>query len=314
MSHNPVKEVLSAISADVWKSIQQKKSLGLTPSEESITDERVIVPLHDIPSKYLTTKLYNKRQEGLNGADWEWVFLSKERDKCFSIRVQAKVLNPNDLVYHELHYKKKNGRYQSDVLIEEAKKSNALPLYCLYNYFENIEKDDLWTCHCNYSAYDYYGCTLIDAAKVRAFRADNRKSLDDLKSYMLPMHCAITCKMDNSLSLPERVRQYWNVVMGNERPPEKEKERDDGVSYDMPLDIDSKRSFKKQDTIDFLFKTDSDLNIPGDIVDPITRVNSSIPPVISEIPEHIQHILSGEEKLVDAEKLNLKAVTIFFDE
>jgi len=314
MSHNPVKEALSAISADVWKSIQQKKSHGLTPNEESITNERVIVPLLNIPSKYLTTKLYNKHQEGLNGADWEWVFLSKNRDKCFSIRVQAKVLNPNDLIYHELHYKKKNGRYQSDVLIEEAEKSNALPLYCLYNFFENIKKDDLWTCHCNYSAFDYYGCTLIDAAKVRALRADNRKSLDDLKSYMLPMHCAITCKMDNSLSLPERVRQYWNVVMGNEQPPEKPKKTDGRVSSDMLFDTFLPLLREKQDTIDFLFKTDSNSNIPSDIVDPVTRVNSSIPPVVSEIPEHVQHILRGKEELVDAEKLNLKAITIFFDE
>lgn len=314
MSDNPVRDVLRNISADVWSSMKKAKFQGTKLGEVTITEAKVFATLFDIPEKLIKTVAFNAKEEGLNGADWEWVFLSKNHDKSFTVRVQAKVLNPHDESYPELHYKKSNGQYQSDLLIEKAKETNALPVYCLYNYFENIEKDDLWTCHCNYSAFDYYGCTLIDAEKVRALRADKRKSLNDLKSHFLPMHCAITCKMDNSLSLPDRVHQYWNVVMGNELPPEKEKRVASEGGGAPSKDFDSEHFLPKRDAIDFLVKTDPKTDSPSGIVDPITKVNSDIPSVALGIPEHIQLILNGQSGLVDAKRLNLKATTIFFDE
>ena len=314
MSHHPVRDTLRNISAKVWSDIREIKSQGRNPREESITDLNVLRTLFGIPPNLIKTVEFHKNEEGLNGADWEWIFLSKHLDQSFTVRVQAKVLNPHDQIYHELHYKKKNGRYQSDLLIEKAKESNALPVYCLYNYFDNIEKDDLWTCHCNYSAFDYYGCTLIDAAKVKALRAGNKNSLNDLKSNFLPMHCAITCNMDSSLSLPERVHQYWNVVMGNELPPYKKKRvvTEDGKSDS--ANTESDRLDAKPDAIDFFMIYGSENDIPSDTVDPLMNVKSDIPPVSSEIPEHVRHILTGKSELVDAKSMNLKATTIFFDE
>lgn len=310
MSRHPVRDALRDISADVWHGIKKTKSQGRSPKEEAITEINVFQALFDIPANLIQTVEFHRNEEGLNGADWEWVFLSKSQDKSFTVRVQAKVLNPHDNVYHELHYRKKDGKYQSDLLIEKAKATNALPVYCLYNYFENVEKDDLWTCHCNYSAFDYYGCALIDAAKVKALRASNKKSLNDLKSHFLPMHCAITCNMDSSLSLPERVHQYWSVVMGNELPPYKRKRTEvEGDKTDL-----AKAEFDRFDTIDFFMVSNPEDEIPSDTLAPLTRVKSDIPSISSEIPEHVRRILNGESDLVDAKSLNLKATTIFFDE
>lgn len=313
MSRHPVRDALRNISAEVWSGIRKTKSQGRVPKEEAITEINVFQALFDIPPKLIKTVDFHKNEEGLNGADWEWVFLSKNQDKSFTIRVQAKVLNPHDQIYHELHYRKKNGRYQSDLLIEKAKESNALPVYCLYNYFENIEKDDLWTCHCNYSAFDYYGCTLIDAVKVRALRAGNKKSLSDLKSHFLPMHCAITCNMDSSLSLPERVHQYWNVVMGNELPPYKKSASPKGKRRDSKHFL-ADRFEVPSDSNEFFMTSDPKNDMPSDTLESLTRAKSDVPSVSSEIPEHIRHILRGELDLVDAKNLNLRATTIFFDE
>ena len=144
---------------------------------------------------------------------------------------------------------------------------------------------------------------------MKALRADKRKSLDDLKHHLLPMHCAVSCKMDNSLPLPDRVRQYWNVVMGKEIPPaelqnEKEKAESEllkGVIIDKFVSSDY-----------FLLTPDNSPNNDS-LIDPVVKASSILPDVSPETPEHVRHILNGNLDLVDAKELHLKAVTIFFD-
>lgn len=97
-----IRDAFRAISASVWDNIAHKKRQERKPTEEALTD-RVMDRLFDIPNDKLKTVTFFKAEEGKNGADWEWVFLGKD-DSTFTVRVQAKVINPFVMQYDELHY------------------------------------------------------------------------------------------------------------------------------------------------------------------------------------------------------------------
>jgi len=224
--------VFKNISHDVWQSIEKTKRQGRTSKEEAITEERVFSSLFELPQGQVKTIEYSKPKEGREGADWEWIFIAKDLS-TFSIRVQAKVINPKNNEFNELHYKTKHRGFQSDLLISQAKSNHALPLYCLYSYFEADAVKNLWGCSSHENSHKNFGCGLIDAFKVQKMRTlGNKKSLSDVSPHLVPWHCTVCCSMDNSLSLPERVRQYWAVRLGKESSPKaKRSDSSDRVSF-----------------------------------------------------------------------------------
>lgn len=121
--------------------------------EESITD-RIIFELNSY-NPYVVSYEFNRNEEALNGADWEWWILfnkmdkgkksmsKAEQDDCFAalrFRVQAKKLSRADKDnYHLFHYANKKG-LQIDLLRERAKRDRAYALYALYTNYQNVDR------------------------------------------------------------------------------------------------------------------------------------------------------------------------------
>lgn len=281
-----IREAFREISASVWDNIAHKKRQERKPAEEALTD-RVMDRLFDIPNDKLKTVIFSKPEEGKNGADWEWVFLGKDGSN-FTVRVQAKVINPFVMQYDELHYKQsKSLRYQSDLLIERAKAFNALPIYCLYTHADELETNKMWRCACTKSI-KVYGCSLITAQTVQALRVSQKqKSFADLQPYLLPMHCAVSCNTEPALSLPEKVSQYWQSVSAHQR---------DSVASNSQI-------LGKKDSIELCLPDKGGVDLYTDAM-----------PEIQMVPaQHVQAILEGEEDSVDFKRLGLRAVTVFFE-
>ncbi|EII3284813.1 hypothetical protein LG855_004614 [Vibrio alginolyticus] len=282
-----IREAFREISASVWDNIAHKKRQERKPAEEALTD-RVMDRLFDIPNDKLKTVTFSKPEEGKNGADWEWVFLGKDGSN-FTVRVQAKVIDPFMMQYDELHYKQsKSKRYQSDLLIDRAKASNALPIYCLYTHADELDTKKMWRCSCDKSN-KVYGCSLISAHTVQALRFDKKKkSFADLRSYLLPMHCAVSCNADPILSYPEKVSQYWQSVAAKQRHQllaSRSLELSDDATYEVRL-------------------PETDLKAFSDTLLPEIQLHPA---------KHIQAILEGEEDSINFEELGLRAVTVFFE-
>ena len=106
------------------------KWLDRQPSvkEESLTDWL----LYEVSEKlsFVVYRAFTRHQEAREtGADWEWWILF--RDQYLRLRVQAKkVFSSKDNYPHLAH----TNRYglQIDMLLDDARKVNAIPLYALY--------------------------------------------------------------------------------------------------------------------------------------------------------------------------------------
>jgi len=282
-----IRDTFREISGVVWDNIAHKKRQERKPAEEALTD-RVMDTLFDLPKDKLRTVTFSKPEEGRNGADWEWVFLGKDGSN-FTVRVQAKVINPFVMEYDELHYQQQKSKlFQSDLLIDRAKAFNAFPVYCLYTHADELELKKMWRCSCDKS-HKVYGCSLVDAQTVQALRFDNKKkSFADLQSYLLPMHCAVACSSEPTLSLPEKIRQYWHSVTNHQL---------EQLPFIQKLMLED--------------ETSHELRLPGS---ELSVLGSSTLPEIQPRPaEHVQAILEGEGDSVEFEALGIRATTVFLE-
>ena len=100
--------------------------------EESITDWLLYNISRD--NDKICYKAFSRNEEALNGSDWEWWFLTNTNSvtKAYRLLIQAKKLKPHEDNYPLIAYSNKNG-LQIDLLIENALKRNALPLYAYYS-------------------------------------------------------------------------------------------------------------------------------------------------------------------------------------
>jgi hypothetical protein len=191
------------LAFSTWNIIQRAKSVSANLGEETITDINLLNLKLNHPKEIITA--FNKKAEAKNGADWEWWLTGKSR-KWLGIRFQAKIINYVNDKYDSLHYQintKSTPRpYQSDVLIKSALCSRAIPLYCLYSYWDNPSYKVLWKCGSFPMRIDSFGCSLVNAHEIVKMRKNNH--LNDLLPHMIPWHCIICCKAYGGNDLPER--------------------------------------------------------------------------------------------------------------
>src|SRR4051794_33455900 len=94
-------------AVSTWTRLENSLVTSLTFDEESLTD----INLQDLQLKHpysIKTKKFNKQtEEPMNGADWEWWLLSGNRG--LGLRIQAKRLNLNSLLYPSVNKSNKNG-------------------------------------------------------------------------------------------------------------------------------------------------------------------------------------------------------------
>jgi len=125
-------ETFRTLAFKTFDQMGSARRVGHQPQEETFTDTNIL----DLKVRHgdeIHSRTYNKRQEGLNGADWQWWLTNQAMDSWLGLRVQAKVQNLEADSFDHLHYQSgKSKTYQSSILKRECAKEGLIPLYCLY--------------------------------------------------------------------------------------------------------------------------------------------------------------------------------------
>ncbi|MDF0594618.1 DUF6615 family protein [Psychromarinibacter halotolerans] len=122
---------LRLLAGQIWHDQDDAFHHGLTLQEETLTETLLLKMARDFSPLGLEVLMFNKGQEGENGADWEWFFDGPECSVGF--RIQAKVLKRGE---------GSPGKYaqlgkpagQTQKLIDDAKKYGLNPIYIFYNH------------------------------------------------------------------------------------------------------------------------------------------------------------------------------------
>lgn len=195
-----------------WDMLDKARSINCQIGEETLTDLNIL-ELKIRHSHEIYSITFNKIDEGKNGADWEWWFTNSNENKWIGFRVQAKVIDIKTQSFEHLYYKNSNNpSHQCDILINDslAQQHPRIPLYCLYSNWSNSIEIPLGDEN-YYGLRELYGCSIIPAFAVRYLRCKKRKPkhLKHLFQYMRPWHYLLSCSKSQSVSLPDRVCNYW---------------------------------------------------------------------------------------------------------
>ncbi|MBL8124055.1 MAG: hypothetical protein JNJ39_08115 [Blastocatellia bacterium] len=174
------------LAIETWCRIDLGRTVGFQLKEETITD-LLLLELKARHRNGILIKEFNKREEGINGADWEWWLYGY--GKWLAFRIQAKVLDTKTGNFTHLHYPPSNSsQSQNDRLINDACKQNfhMRPLYCLYLNTDDRALFRKMTQRARVA--ELFGCSLLSAFEVRRLRSSRQKSLVSVESKMVPWH------------------------------------------------------------------------------------------------------------------------------
>ena len=160
--------ILESLSRDVWERLRDIKALSpkynVRFGEETITDLLML----DLNRHVLTQGLFvqtSKDREAIRGTDFEW-WLGSDVTGWIRLAVQAKKLDLKSNRYNKLNHTINNVK-QIDRLERYANRHGAIPLYCLYNYNDNVNPYEHW--HCCQRPFDEeaFGCTLTPSSNIQ---------------------------------------------------------------------------------------------------------------------------------------------------
>lgn len=173
---NTLLELGDAVSRNLHLSYGCDISYG----EETIT-ESCLLEIWRRHSSIVHIETFAKRQEALNGADWEWHLIG--RTYTFKMRVQAKRLARNAGKVRSLFtYKAKSAPGpQIDVLVRGARAKKLKPVLCFYSPETARRK---WTA-ANMPLLLQAGCLIGDASDIIS-RGSN--ALASLEHVTVPWH------------------------------------------------------------------------------------------------------------------------------
>lgn len=148
--------------------------------EETITETNLL-ELHRRHPKMVHLWTFGKREEALNGADWEWHIIGRSRK--FRMRVQAKRLQKDNKLKIP-HKVASSSKQQIDLLIADARKHGLKPVYCLYA--SEIQRA-IWQKGAALAGAEEfeYGCLISSAHKVKAKMP---KKLSEIEADCVPWH------------------------------------------------------------------------------------------------------------------------------
>ncbi len=188
----------------VWSRMQIAANLGISLSEETITETAVynLAVVHQ--QKDFRIDLATKAAESKHGADWEWWFTKGNTGICF--RVQAKRLFPNGKYSSLAKPKSHSSPYeQLDKLVESASTDGHEALYCFYNFpHPHIVQTGANPCRHDYRRPSFWGCTLAFPHEVKAKKSN---SITALLPIMFPWH-ALVCGNSSTSSLPDAANDF----------------------------------------------------------------------------------------------------------
>jgi len=176
-----------------WNKIDDSKRVDYQLKEETFTDINLLELKLQHPAEIITYE-FNKRQEGQNGADWEWWFT--DGTKWVGFRVQAKIINIYSDEFEHLHYQNGTSAPQSEKLILQAEDKGVMPRTPVYCLFMSTEKLDETTITAPLKT---FGCSLMSAYRVRGLRTGKIRHVSKLQPYLVPWHELVCHRADVSL-------------------------------------------------------------------------------------------------------------------
>lgn len=159
------------------------RSPAISFGEETITETNLLELQYRHPN-LVKIEMFSKWQESrTTGADWEWHLIGKHWTLKF--RVQAKRITKAGKI-KGLHQQSKHAtRPQIDMLIEDAKNTDTIPIYCFYSAERHRS---YWTSGaCQPSGATPYetGCLLAPASLVKSL---DPKNLSSIENNAVPWH------------------------------------------------------------------------------------------------------------------------------
>jgi hypothetical protein len=196
------------------------------PREETIT-ETILMDLVENYSNRIRLIKFTGPQETVTGADWEWHFFGQTQ--AFSMRIQAKKLNTDNLRYETIRHRPKGSRtFQINSLINNALVSNprCFPAYVFYNYWPGNPPFESPICRSTVPRSILRGCTIASAIDIKRFHKQSTTNLADVNNVSIPWIC-LFCPLhidrahtvfDGSDWLPQYVRKACiNLVKGKKK-------------------------------------------------------------------------------------------------
>ena len=179
-----LRDYLRGRAAWVWNEQSHAFKQGLSLQEETLTEMLLLRMARDHAKHGLSVTMFNKTEEGINGADWEWIVRTPQCD--LSLRVQAK----------KLYHASKGSDYggldpnsgQSTKLIANA--GTSIPLYVFFNHDHGKNSKLLRKGGEHpYRGRSYWGCSIACAKKVEKEKSNALWQVEEaLKALASPIH------------------------------------------------------------------------------------------------------------------------------
>lgn len=186
---------LLTLARTTWTRRGVAKSRKLAFHEESVTETVLQDLALTFPGRLLITP-FNKIEEGKNGADWAWAFVSADGTWSTAMLVQAKVLDLKDKHYGKIEQKaaKSSGMPQQiDTLLASAARLGVPAVYAFYNHLSDTGKipDHCRTLRKSAPGFppESWGISIADAQAVKASLPD--KTFLTHGGHSMPLHCLL---------------------------------------------------------------------------------------------------------------------------
>jgi hypothetical protein len=190
-----------------WDMLSKARTINSQIGEETITDLHCLEFKLRHPTQ-VYTKTFSKREEGENGADWEWWFTNKS--EWLGFRVQAKVIDLETDSFRHLHYQN-HGQYQVDRLLHRSLTGpyKKIPVYCLYMHWSSDKKMPYQYSPHVFTRVDF-GCSIMSAFSVRYMREIKLKcDLEALLHHLQPWAGLVCPWFPHRMNLPQQVWLSW---------------------------------------------------------------------------------------------------------
>ena len=209
--HSNLCETFRALAFRTYDQLSKARAVNYQPLEETLTDVNILELKYRHPSE-VYSRTFNKREEGVNGADWEWWLTNSQRNQWLGMRVQAKILYLAKNNFPHLHYSSGNPKIsQLTKLRRQAFKDGLVPLYCFFTHISSTKINTLhnYSCLSFPNALETYGCALTSLSHIESLQKQGKNDLNSVLSGAMPWHCLVCCNGYTNIDLPTNA---WNFL------------------------------------------------------------------------------------------------------